>query len=158
MPKTILKYALLTVWLLIVGSAATPASAQSQVTFGTTLTDSCTITLGTSGTLVVDSSTGTTLTSEGDGTSATFSVVIIGSAPTITFQAPTLPTYPGTWTDASTKSIKYSGTGVSQDWTSSDSSFSETNTANTYTVDGRVENSAGFDAGTYQLRTTVTCS
>lgn len=139
-------------------AVASPAQAV-DITFGASLTSSCTLTLNSAGTMTV-STAGTVLGSEqSGGSAATLGVVAVGVLPTVAFTAPSLTTSPSGWSVSHTDEIRYTSTlGQNQVYTASSSSHSQTGLIDLYTVHGRVTSSAGFAAGAYTLRTTVTCS
>jgi hypothetical protein len=147
----------------ILGSAllfglCAPAQAV-DVTLGASLFSSCILTLNTAGTMTTSSS-GTILGSEqSGGTAAVMGVVAIGLFPTIVFTAPSLTTTPAGWTSSHTDEIRYTSIlGQNQAYTASSSSHALTGLIDSFTVHGRVTSTAGFAAGNYTLRTTVTCS
>ncbi|MEQ7872387.1 hypothetical protein ABDK56_00055 [Sphingomonas sp. ASV193] len=139
--------------------SATPAVAGTNVTLSGTLTSSCTLTLSAGGTLAVAPS-GTVLSSESaGGTAATLTMTAVGSNPTVTFAAPDLAASPSGWSGTPTLEVKYTSTGgANQAYTSAQSSYAENRLLDTFTVHGRITDSAGFAAGTYTLRTVATCS
>lgn len=138
--------------------AAAPATA-ANVDFSATLVNSCTLSLGTSGTMTT-STDGLTLGSEqSGGSAATFTLVAIGTSPTVNFAAPSLISSPAGWSASPTLAIRYTSTGgANQAYTSTSSSATLSGLSDSFTVHGRVSSSTGFAAGTYTLRTVVTCS
>lgn len=133
------------------------AQANNDVTFTGSLISSCVLNLSTPG-LLSASTDGTTLSSEtSGGTSALLAVVAVGTAPTVSFGAPTLNAPAGA-ASGSTTSIKWTTlSGKNQAFTSNTSSASGLSLIDAFTVNTRVQNSSGFASGNYTVRTTVTC-
>jgi len=122
----------------------------------------CTLTVNNGGTLAL-SMDGYTLGSEQpSGTGAAMLIGSLGAA-TVQIAAPTLIQTPNGYDGTSdVVSIKYAGlgglNGVAQDYTDVTTSFSIGLLPLTMlTMNARVINPATFDAGTYRLRTVVTC-
>lgn len=90
---------------------ALPAAAgAAPVTLGATIVNSCILTLSTPGVLAL-STDGTELSSsDAGGVKAVLAVVSTGSAPTISFTAPTL-TGPSASTSGASKTLAYSSPG-----------------------------------------------
>lgn len=126
------------------------------VTFTAVTSSSCTLSLSNNGSLG-PSSDGTVLGSEETGgTSASLTVIAVGTAPTIRVAAPSLSTPAGD--SGSTGQVKYSSTaGANQDYTASETTATTGDLLDTFTIDGRIQNSGGFKAGTYSISTVVTC-
>lgn len=142
---------------LVVAAFAIPSQALAEtVTFSTTTTASCTITLSTGGSLA-PSSEGTELGSEQPGGSAaTISLLAVGNSPTVRFGTPNLTAPTGD--SGSIPQIKYSSLGgASQNYTSSETTTTPGVLVDTFTVDAKVTNTGGFQAGTYSVSTEVTC-
>lgn len=136
-------------------ASAGPAAAVTVSLSGTIL-NSCALTVGSSGTLA-PASDGTRLGSEeSGGSAASLTVVATGSAPTLTFAAPTLNAPAGS--SGSTVAIRYNagGSGASSGYTSSQTTASS-NLIDGFTVHARVTNASGFVNGTYTASTVVTC-
>lgn len=135
---------------------AAPAPA-ADVTFTTSLLNSCVLTLDTSGRLAA-SSDGTTLGSEiSGGSAATMAVVAIGAAPRITFSAPTL-SGPSGWGGGATTQIRYtSSRGTPQAYTSASSTQTLSGLLDLFTVNARVQSANGFDGGSYTVTSIATC-
>lgn len=141
-----------------IGLVSAPVSA-ANVNLSANLVNSCTLTVGSSGTMTASAS-GTQIGSENaGGNSASMTMVAIGSLPTVTFAAPTLPTSPAGWNASHTMAIRYTSTGgANQAYTSSQTTSTASGLADTFTVHGKVDSPAGFAAGNYTLTTVVTCS
>lgn len=146
--------ALLTLVSLV---AATPAYA-GDVDLNGTVTDSCSVNLGSPGTLTL-SNTNTVLGSEETGGSAaTFTVTSSGTAPIVWFATPGVVSAPAGWTHTGSDEIKFASTGgASQAYTAGASSFQMNSFMDSFTVNGRINETAGFASGNYVLRTVVTC-
>ena len=144
--------------LALMAPFAAPARA-ANVDLTASLVNSCVLTIGTSGVMTAASS-GTQISSENSGgTAATLTVVSIGSAPTISFSAPSLTVSPASWSATPTVEIKYSSLGgANQAYTSGASSTSLAALTDSFTINGRVTSASGFAAGSYTLRTVATCS
>jgi hypothetical protein len=134
-----------------------PAEA-ADVTLSASLVNSCVLSLTSQGTLT-PSSSGTTIGSEEPGGSAaSVSMTAIGLLPTISFGAPGLTSSPPGWSASPTVQIRYTSSGgANQGYTSSATTHSPTGLLESYTVHGRVQSATGFAAGSYTLRTVVTC-
>lgn len=143
---------------LIVVAAASPALA-ADVNLSAVLSDSCVLTLGSGG-VMTPASSGTVIGSEqSGGSAAVLTVVAIGAFPTIAFSAPSLTTSPPGWTGSPTNEIRYTSTGgANQAYTALASERTATTLNDTFTIHGRVTNTTGFAAGTYNLRSVATCS
>ncbi|MBX7483554.1 hypothetical protein K3174_13545 [Qipengyuania sp. 6D47A] len=135
----------------ILALAGAPANA-ATVTIGGTIVNLCTLT-PTGGSMVVDSA-GTTMTTEsGVGAlPASLAVIATGSAPTLTFSAPTLT---GPVSGATTR-IRYSGAGANQTYTSGGSTASAS-LVDVFTIHAQVQSATGFPSGSYAVTTIVTC-
>lgn len=144
------------VGLMLAGSAS--AHAQ-DVDLSADIADSCTLGVITNGVMTADD-TGTIVGSEeSGGSAASFTVVSTGASPTVTFGAPDLTSWPGGWSESYTPEIAYtSSDGADQDYTSLETSFGITGLGDSFTIHGRVTSLGGFAAGTYTLRTIVTCA
>ncbi|URW74760.1 hypothetical protein M9980_09250 [Sphingomonas donggukensis] len=136
--------------------AASPAAA-ADVVFTGALVNSCVLNVGTPGVLG-PSSDGQTLSSEtGTGVAAVLAVVAVGSAPTLSFSAPSLTT-PAGFSGTATTAIRYQAlSGHTQAYTSGASSMSGGALLDTITVNSRVQSASGFASGLYTVRTVVTC-
>lgn len=141
--------------ILAAGLFAAPAEAV-PVTLSGSVTNSCTLTVTTSGTMAL-SSDGTVLGSaQSGGSAATLSVSAAGSTPTLTFAAPSVAS--GASTSGATTEIAYTSlSGANQAYTSSQTSHTAS-LIDTFTVHGRVTRAAGFGSGTYTVTTLVTCA
>lgn len=137
---------------------ATAANA-ADVNLSANLVNSCVLSIGSAGTMTVSSS-GTVLSSENSGGSnAALTLVAIGAMPTVNFAAPSLTTSPAGWSASPTVEVKYTSTGgANQGYTSSSSSATLSGLSDSFVIHGRVTSTAGFAAGSYNLRTVVTCS
>ena len=138
---------LTTAALFAAGSAfATP------VTLGATV-----LTLSTPGVLTL-STDGTELSSSaGSGVKAVLAVVSTGTAPTLSFTAPSL-TGPTGSTSGATKTLAYSSPGgASQAATAGSYAYAANRLLDTVTIDGRAVNAQGFGTGVYTIGTTATC-
>lgn len=135
--------------------AIMPAASHGQ--------SSCTLALGTSGTLGL-SADGTILGSEeGGGSSGTITIISVGSnvvdvASPVRIAAP--PAYEATFEQVE---VAYSGlnllAGISQDYTPAATSFAiGTIALSVLEIDNRIVNPAGFAAGSYATRTVITCN
>lgn len=146
--------------LLMIGSLgfAYPAAGQVSATFVGTITNSCTVSLNSTGTLAADGS-GQRLSSDSGGTPALLAVVSTGSAPTLSFAAPSVTSTPAGYTGLPEAEISYvSVGGASQEATSDPSSYTSSLLLDTITVNGAITDTDGFVAGSYTLTTVVTCS
>jgi hypothetical protein len=144
--------------------ASSPARAV-DVDFTATLAGTCTVSVPTTGVMALNGD-GTVLGSEeATGVAATLSILAIGSA-TVTVGDPTLTvTADALNYDATNETIevRYTGAGglgvVDQAYTDAETSFNiSTTPSSLLTLHGRATNPDSFDAGTYRLRTVVTCS
>ncbi len=139
-------------------SVTLPAAA-ANVNLQANLVNSCVLSINSNGTMTANTA-GTQIGSENPGGSAaSLGLVAIGSLPTVTFAAPSLSASPAGWTASHTDLIRYtSNRGANQAYTSSQSSVTAGGLTETFTVHGKVDSAAGFDAGNYTLTTVVTCS
>jgi len=150
--------------LIVLASFATPASAvptnSDTVTFNGTLTDSCTVTATSAGTIAAAANGLSMGTEESGGSAAGLSVSAIGTPPQVDFTAPSLVSAPAGYSGTPTSEIKFSATGASgqTSYTSSTSSSLLSGLSATYTVHGRVTDSAGLPGGDYTMTTVATCS
>ncbi len=143
--------------LILAGVALTvvPAAALAQ--------SSCTLALGTSGSLGLNGD-GTILGSgQGGGSNGTITVVSVGSN-IVDVAAPVRVMSPPAY-DPSLEQVEvaYSGlnllSGVSQDYTPAATSFSVGTIAlSVLRIDNRIVNPGGFASGTYATRTVITCN
>ena len=142
----------------LVAFAFAPAQA-ANVNLQANLVNSCVLSINSNGTMTANTA-GTQIGSENpSGSAASLGLVAIGSLPTVTFAAPSLSASPAGWTASHTDSIRYtSNRGANQAYTSSQSSVTSGGLTETFTVHGKVDSAAGFDAGNYTLTTVVTCS
>jgi hypothetical protein len=124
----------------------------------------CVLTLDTTGVLKLSGDGYRLGSQEAGGVSG---VVIIGSigASTVTVGAPTLTQWPAGYSPAGLSlEVAYRGdgviNGVNQGYTTSQTNFGVPNLINTValTIDNRAVTTTGFETGTYQTRTVVTCS
>lgn len=138
--------------------AAAPAAA-ANVNLQASLVNSCVLSINSNGTMTANAA-GTQIGSEnGGGSAASLGLVAIGTLPTVTFAAPSLSASPAGWTASHTDAIRYtSNRGASQGYTASQSSVTAGGLTETFTVHGKIDSTAGFDAGNYTLTTVVTCS
>ncbi len=144
---------------LLTGLAA-PAHAQSVLAFNGLVTTSCILSVSTSGSLGVNTSTGTEIGSElSGGAAAVLTVVSTGGRPTLTFSAPTMSQRPAAYAGSPIINLKYSSTGGgNQSYTTGQSSYTSTNAlGDLVTLNMKADDSGGFAAGSYRLQTTVTC-
>ena len=134
--------------------ASSPLLAQQDVTFQTNLLFSCTLTpsagsLGPNG----DYTEHSTENTGAGGAPATIAMVALGGAATVAFSAPTITN------SAVAPEISYTSlSGVSQPYTSSQSSSNPTLLTDTFTINARASDPSGFGAGSYTITTTATCS
>lgn len=137
---------------------AAPAQA-ANVNLTANLTNSCILTLGTTG-LMTAAADGLSISSDhSGGTAATLTVVSIGALPTINFAAPALTSSPAGWSASPTVQIRYTSTGgANQAYTSSASSATLSVLSDAFTIHGKVISATGFAAGSYNLQTVATCS
>ena len=142
---------------LLIGLVSAPAAA-ANVSLSANLVNSCVLSIGSNGTMTA-ATTGTQIGSENSGgSSASLTMVAIGSLPTVTFAAPTLSS-PAGWSATHTNSIRYTSSGgANQAYTSAQSTSTASALTDTFTVHGKVDSAAGFAAGSYTLNTVVTCS
>ena len=110
------------------------------------------------------SADGKTLGSEESGGSAATATIVSLGSNTVTVAAPTLLTYPGSYTPGGeTLSVKYQGqsglSGVSQVYISTQTSFAVGILPITNLVMNlKVVNNSGFTQGAYSAKTVLTCS
>lgn len=144
--------------------SVTATSAMAvDVDFTGTLTNTCSLALGTPG-LMALSADGTVLGSqETGGVAATVSVLSIGAS-TLTIDAPTTQAAPAGY-DATNETVEvaYTGAsglgGVSQAYTSALTTVPlSTIPLSVMTVNAKVTNPDSFTDGAYTVRTVVTCS
>lgn len=157
--RTIVRHGLAGAALLPAALTA-PAAAQTAVNFNGTVVSSCVITVSASGTLGVDSASGTAVGSEvGAGAPAVLSVVATAGTPTISFTAPTLSAKPSAYSGAPTLALRYSSPGgANQAYTTGASQYRSSNPlGDTITLNARATDASGFAAGTYQIQTIATC-
>lgn len=150
----------LTGFLWLAGATSVLAT---DVTFNGTLAASCTLALGTNGTLGLSADGQDLSSAEGGGTKATVTILSIGSN-SVNVAAPTLDSAPSAY-DPGGQSLEmaYSGAGllssVTSGWSQSASSFAVGTIAlSILDIDNRIHNPNGFAAGSYAMRTVVTCS
>ncbi|MFW2831366.1 hypothetical protein [Sphingomonas sp. ID0503] len=143
-------------FIILAGCAAALAvapSARAGLLDGLT----CTLSLGSTGTLAM-SPTGTFIGSEAPGGGAATILVVASLAlPHMLFSAPTV-TGPSGWGDTPTTYLSLkaaSGAGVP--YTSGASAIRPGLLLDTITVNARVENSAGFKESSYTVTSTVMC-
>lgn len=144
---------------LAIVAAASPAIAQTAVTFDGEVDQSCVLTLSTPGVLTANAN-GTEIGSEQAlGTAAVLSVVATAGAPTLSFSAPTMSLKPAAYLGTPTVSVKYTSTGgANQAFTTAASSYTSTNAlGDTVTLNTKATDTTGFAAGAYRIQTTATC-
>lgn len=136
--------------LAAAGLLAAPAHP-ATVTLNGTIANSCSLSVGSDGRLVLSTS-GTEFGSESGagGSAASLSVLAAGAAPTLTFSAP------ASSLSGATAEIRYTHSGTAQSYTSG-STTSSAALIDTYTINGRLTRSSGFPDGTHSVTTTVTC-
>lgn len=133
-----------------------PAQA-ADVRLRGSLISSCILSLSTEGRLSIASDPTVFGSEETGGTPATMTVVAVGVAPSVNFTAPSVDGPSGFSANAQV-AIRYTSLGGSnQAYTSSASSSSAVRLLDTFTINGRVVSSDGFQAGNYTVRTTATC-
>ena len=142
---------------------ATGPAAAVDVNFSGTLTGSCSLGLTVPGTLALSVNGERLGSEETGGTPATLTVLSIGSN-TVTVGAPTRTASPGGY-NATGESIEvaYTGQGalsaITEPYGSASTDFDVTSLPLTNLIfNARINNANGFDAGTYGVRTVVTCS
>ncbi len=127
---------------------------------------SCTLTLGTPGTLGISTSGQYLGSTQPGGVAATMTVATVGPS-TMTVQPPTYTQVPSGYSGAGdTMEIGYTGSGlisgVTQAFTTGVTQFGVPNLLGIGTVivtfNSRATTATGFRNGTYQMRTIVTCS
>jgi hypothetical protein len=152
-----MKIVLATVAATALFAATGAQAADNTVTFTGTLVNSCILNLSTPG-LLAAGSDGTSLSSESvGGLSAVMAVTAIGTKPTLTFAAPSL-TAPNGIEGSPVTSIRWNSlSGKAQAYTSGASTATGVSLIDTFTVNSKVENTAGFPSGNYTVRTVVTC-
>lgn len=140
------------------------AAVALDVDFDGTVATVCSLSLNSNGTLAL-SGDGTELGSEVSGGSAAGVLVLSIGANSVDVDAPNRITADPSGYNAASEviEVKYSGAGglsaVSQDYTSSNTSFAVSNIAlSLLTLHNRIVNTNGFAAGNYTTRTVVTCS
>lgn len=140
-----------------------PIALATDVSFTGTLGPSCTLALGSNGTLALSADGQYLGSSEGSATGATLTILSIGSN-TINVAAPSLDSSPAGYDPSGQQlQVAYSGVGllsaVSSAWSSAASSFAVGTIAlSVLDIDNRIYNPNGFAAGSYAMRTVVTCS
>ena len=124
----------------------------------------CSLVVLTPGTLALSGDGNQIGSEEAGGISATMSVGSIGAS-TMTVSAPTvIQSPPGHNAGSDLVEVAYQGSGVlsstSQPYTAAQTQVSIPNLigVEVFTIDNRVTNTTGFEAGTYQTRTVITCS
>lgn len=135
----------------------------TDVTFNGSLAASCTLALGTNGTLAMSADGQYLGSNEGSANAATVTIVSVGSN-TINVSAPTLDSSPAGYDPTGQQlQVAYAGTGllasVTSAWSTGPSSFPVGTIAlSILDIDNRIYNPNGFAAGSYAMRTVVTCS
>ena len=139
------------------------AAPAADVDFAASLTNACTLTVPTGGTLALSAS-GTVLGSEETGGApATISVLSIGGS-TLTVGAPAVQASPAGYVATNqTVEVAYTGASglgaVSQAYTSSQTTVTlATIPLSVLTLNAKVTNPDSFVDGDYTVRTVVTCS
>ena len=139
--------------------SAVPASAATDIVFTGNVTDTCTLSIPTPGTMTL-SANGQTLGSDQPlGLPATVTVLSLGSN-TVTLAAPTLTSHPPAYTAGSeTVEMSYSGL-ASHAYTSAQQTvpLGILSIATVLIVNLHVINAAGFAQGAYTAKTVLTCS
>ena len=133
-----------------------------DVEFDGTVTNSCTLAIGTPGAIGLSGTSNNLSSENAGGVTAIVNVTSIG-ANSVTVGAPSLSTTPGTYdSTGEAVQVKYTGTAglslVDQDYTATETSFGvDTIAISTLLVDVQATNDNGFDEGDYTIATTVTC-
>ncbi len=150
MRKPLTTIAIITSGLL----ASSPLMAQQDVTFQTNLLFVCTPT-PSAGSLGPNTDY-TQLSTQNGGTggaAATVAMVALGGPASVTFSAPTITN------SAVTPEISYTSlSGVSQPFTSAQTTSNPTLLTDTFTINARASDPSGFGSGNYTITTTATCS
>lgn len=143
--------------LLTAGLSAGSPAIGATVSFSGLISNSCILSIPTTGVLVADAA-GTTLRSDsGVGArSATLTVAALGSSPTLTFATPQATGPAGATPDSVEYSYSASGSGASRGFGST-SSTASSNLIDTFVVNGKIARAAGFPSGTYAMTIEVTC-
>lgn len=133
-----------------------PAGAQTGINLIGTVVNLCVLTLSTPGVLQI-ASTGIELGSaQPGGVAAALTVVATGSAPTITFSAPSLS---GPSSGGATTQLAYASSGgASRAYDSAGYTYAMNRLLDTITINGRSTNATGFSTGAYTINATATCS
>lgn len=143
--------------MIAVLCTATPSLASTNLTLSGTVTNSCTLTphagtlaLSTSGLILGSELTG--------GSAATLDVAAVGTVPSVSFGAPSLTSSPVSYAGTPTVQIKYTSANgaANQAYTSSATSGASAR-SDTFTVNGKVTDSSGFEGGDYTMTTVATC-
>ena len=148
--------------IALVAAMISPPALAVNVTFSGTLSGICTLAVPIPGTLGLAAG-GDVLGSATGGTPATVTIVSIGSN-TVTIDAPTWNSVPGGYNaSGEVLEVAYSGLGglslINHGYTDQTSDFGILALPLTsLTVNARVTNPNGFEAGTYQMQVVVTCS
>lgn len=145
--------------LIVLAVCAPAGAAPLDVTFTGVVIDTCTIAIATPGVMML-SGDGTILGSDqGLGVPATVTVLSIGSN-TISLSAPTLETYPASYTPGGeTVAMNYTGLASHPVFSSLglDFDIGLLSLSNLF-VNLKVTDPAGFVQGTYTAKTVLTCS
>lgn len=148
---------------VVVALLCTGPAAAVDVTFSGTLTDGCSLGLTAPGTLALSVNGQRLGSEETGGTAATLTVLSIGSN-TVTVGAPTRTASPAGYNaTGETIEVAYTGQGalsaVSEPYGTASTDFDVTTAPLTNVIfNARINNANGFEAGTYGVRTVVTCS
>lgn len=140
-------------------SAAIPVLFLALVVGGPALAagSSCTLTLGTAGTITLVPQGNGMSTQASGGSAASIIVAAVLTRPTLIFSAPTV-LGPTGWAGNPITAISFdTASGVHQAYTTAASSVQLGALADTVTINAAVANSSGFKAGSYTVSTTVTC-
>lgn len=139
------------------------AAQAVDLNFSGNLSTVCTLGVPVAGTLGLAMDGLTVGSQEPGGTAASVTIVTLGTNK-VTVTPPVWVTTPGSYVPgAEVREVAYSGlSGVGQadqTYTASSTSFNlVTNPVATMVVNARTRNSAGFIAGNYQMKVTVTCA
>lgn len=147
---------MLTCGMLAALATATPAAAV-EVSLTGLVINTCVLTVPTPGLLALSSDGMRLGSQEGiGGAPATLSVVAAGTAPTLSFAAPTLAGPTGS--DGATTEVAFASlaSGANQPYTASASTASSA-LIDIFTINGRVMREEGFPSGNYAVTVTVTC-
>lgn len=140
----------------LAAAAVLPASA-ATVSLSGPITNSCVLSVPTSGVMVPEAN-GTVLRSDsGSGArSASLTVVALGLSPTLTFSTPQYSGPAGVTPDTVEFGYSAAGSGANRGYAATGATASS-NLIDTFTVNGKIARATGFPTGTYAMSITVTC-